>query len=309
MRLVVLLVCACFVSLLRAEDGSRLWLRMERNADAAEVRVERGTKRTATVDIAVRELEDYWKGDGKVVLRVAEDGPARDGFSIGRTEKEEMVLTSASGQGLLYAAYGLLRMQQVGDTLGVGLEGMSQYRYMTARTVANSINRDRNFITLNRGLMHGVMTDMAVITPDGAMVGYVVGCSERYSVVLPLLNTDFRTSGKIVGDDHFGSISWSGASPYEVDMTELSKYAEIEVGAEVVSSGLSHYFPADVKIGYVESFELNDSQTAYDVKIRLAADMTRLGNVILIENMDFGEMSTLEGEAESGQSAGMEMQP
>ena len=95
------------------------------------------------------------------------------------------------------------------DTLGVGLEGMSQYRYMTARTVANSINRDRNFITLNRGLMHGVMTDMAVITPDGAMVGYVVGCSERYSVVLPLLNTDFRTSGKIVGDDHFGSISWS----------------------------------------------------------------------------------------------------
>lgn len=120
MRLVVLLVCACFVSLLRAEDGSRLWLRMERNADAAEVRVERGTKRTATVDIAVRELEDYWKGDGKVVLRVAEDGPARDGFSIGRTEKEEMVLTSASGQGLLYAAYGLLRMQQVGDTLGVG---------------------------------------------------------------------------------------------------------------------------------------------------------------------------------------------
>lgn len=120
MRLVVLLVCACFVSLLRAEDGSRLWLRMERNADAAEVRVERGTKRTATVDIAVRELEDYWKGGGKVVLRVAEDGPARDGFSIGRTEKEEMVLTSASGQGLLYAAYGLLRMQQVGDTLGVG---------------------------------------------------------------------------------------------------------------------------------------------------------------------------------------------
>ena len=88
------------------------------------------------------------------------------------------------------------------DTLGVGLEGMSQYRYMTARTVANSINRDRNFITLNRGLSHGVMTDMAVITPDGAMVGYVVGCSERYSVVLPLLNTDFRTSGKIVGDDY-----------------------------------------------------------------------------------------------------------
>lgn len=195
------------------------------------------------------------------------------------------------------------------DTLGVGLEGMSQYRYMTARTVSNSINRDRNFITLNRGLAHGVMTDMAVITPDGAMVGYVVGCSERYSVVLPLLNTDFRTSGKIAGDEYFGSISWSGSTPYEVDMAELSKYADIEVGAEVVSSGLSHYFPAGIRIGYVESYELNDSQTAYDVKIRLATDMTRLGNVILIENMDFGEVSALEADAAAGRTETMEFQP
>ncbi|MCI5717328.1 MAG: rod shape-determining protein MreC [Alistipes sp.] len=195
------------------------------------------------------------------------------------------------------------------DTLGVGLENMSQYRYMTARVVSNSIHRDRNFITLNRGIMHGVMNDMAVITPDGAMVGYVVGCSERYSVVLPLLNTDFRTSGKIAGDDYFGSISWRGSSPYEVEMTELSKYAAIEEGAEVVSSGLSHFFPAGVKIGYVESFELNESQTAYDVTVRLATDMTRLGNVILIENMDFGEVSDLEADVEAGRTDRMEYQP
>lgn len=195
------------------------------------------------------------------------------------------------------------------DTLGMGLEGMSQYRYMTARVVSNTINRDRNFITLNRGVMHGVMNDMAVITPDGVMVGYVVGCSERYSVVLPLLNTGFRTSGKIAGDNYFGSITWRGTNPHEVDMTELSKYADIEVGAEVVSSGLSHYFPVDVKIGYVESFELNDSQTAYDVKIRLAADMTRLSNVILIENMDFGEVTQLEDDVEAGRTGKMEFEP
>lgn len=68
--------------------------------------------------------------------------------------------------------------------------------------------------------MHGVMTDMAdhyARRGDGGVCGRVLGA---YSVVLPLLNTDFRTSGKIVGDDHFGSISWSGSSPYEVDMTE-----------------------------------------------------------------------------------------
>ena len=174
------------------------------------------------------------------------------------------------------------------------VESLSQYRYTTARIISNSISRSRNFITLNRGLMHGVMEDMAVISPSGMMIGYVVGCSERYSVVLPMLNIDFRTSGKIAGDEHFGSISWSGNSPYKVEMTDLSKHADIEIGDEVVSAGLSHYFPEGVKIGYVESFEINDTQTSYSVTVRLAADMTKLNNVILIENIDYGEIKALE---------------
>lgn len=189
------------------------------------------------------------------------------------------------------------------DSMQLGIEELAQYRYTTARVVSNSISRERNYITLNRGMSHGVTENMAVITPDGVMVGYVVGCSERYSVVMPMLNIDFRTSGKIAGDDHFGSISWGGGSPYKVNMTELSKYADIEIGDEVVSSGLSHYFPEGVKIGSVESFRLNDSQTAYDVVIRLAADATRISNVILIENLDYGEASHLEESTAGGGAA------
>ena len=188
------------------------------------------------------------------------------------------------------------------DSLQPHIDELSQYRYTTARIVSNSIARDRNYITLNRGIMHGVTENMAVISPDGVMVGYVIGCSERYSV-MPLLNIDFRTSGKIAGDDHFGSISWGGGSPYKMEMTELSKYADIEVGDEVVSSGLSHYFPEGVKIGYVESYSLNDTQTAYDVVIRLAADVTKISNVIVIENLDYGEVSHLEDSATGGAAA------
>lgn len=171
---------------------------------------------------------------------------------------------------------------------------LSQYRYTTARIISNSISRSRNLITLNRGTMHGVVEDMAVISPSGMMIGYVIGCSERYSVVLPILNMDFRTSGKILGDEHFGSISWSGNSPYKVEMTDLSKHADIEIGDEVVSAGLSHYFPEGIKIGYVESYAINDTQTSYSVTVRLAADMTKLNNVILIENIDYGEIKALE---------------
>ena len=216
-----------------------------------------------------------------------------------RGENEALALRVAELENQL-ASYREKETNAITDSLSLDgiapamAESLAQYRYTTARIIANSISRSRNFITINRGLMHGVVEDMAVISPSGMMIGYVVGCSERYSVVMPMLNMDFRTSGKIAGDEHFGSISWSGSSPYKVEMTDLSKHADIEIGDEVVSAGLSHYFPEGVKIGYVESFEINDTQTSYSVTVRLAADMTKLNNVILIENIDYGEIKALE---------------
>ena len=206
-----------------------------------------------------------------------------------RENSENMVATGADS--LIFSEMDSLTAQN-----------LNKYRYMSARVIANSTNRLRNYITLNRGTMHGVVPHMGVITPDGMMVGYVAACSERYSVVIPMLNADYRTSGKIDGDNHIGSIRWNGNSPYKVEMEELSKKANIEVGNEVIGSGVSHYFPSDVriKIGYVDSYTLNESQTAYHVVIRLASDLSRLSNVILIENADYNEITDLEESVKSG---------
>ena len=200
------------------------------------------------------------------------------------------------------AAYREREANMATDTLSMGqidsafVEQLTQYSYTPARIISNTINRNRNFITLNRGRQHGIMADMAVITPDGSMVGYIVGCSDRYSVAISILNDKFTTSGKIVGDDHFGSITWNGRSPHKVQMSELTKYAEFEVGAPVVSSGLSHIFPEGVKIGVVESFSENDNQTSFDVVVRLAADMTKVSNVLVISNDGYIEATELEEE-------------
>ncbi|MBQ3581852.1 MAG: rod shape-determining protein MreC [Alistipes sp.] len=216
-----------------------------------------------------------------------------------RSENEMLATRVAELENTL-SFYREREAQQQTDTLTMVamdstlLASMSQYRYMTARVISNTVNSTQNFITINRGRQHGVMGDMAVVTPDGAMVGSVVECSERYSVVMPVLHTSFRTSGKIAGDEHFGSISWDGTSPHRVQMSELTKYSDFEIGAEVVSSGLSHIFPEGIRIGYVEERTENENHTSFDVEIRLAADMTRLSNVILIENTSYNEISELE---------------
>ncbi len=94
------------------------------------------------------------------------------------------------------------------DTVGSPLAG--PYRYTTARVVANSINKQENLLTLNKGRDFEVSPETAVVTPSGAMVGYIVSCSDRYSVAVSILNTSFRASGEVAGDGHFGSIYWDG---------------------------------------------------------------------------------------------------
>ena len=186
---------------------------------------------------------------------------------------------------------------QLLDSLGSEIE--TKYTYMTARVIRNSVGRMRNFITLNKGLRDGVETDMAVLTPSGAMVGYVISCSERYAVCISILNVDFNASGKLAGDGHSGSIYWDGKSTENVQMHELSKYAAVEVGDTVVSTGYSHFFPEDVAIGYVTSVSADQTTSSYDLELRLAADMTRLNDVVLIKNIDLYELEALEAEADS----------
>lgn len=178
------------------------------------------------------------------------------------------------------------------DTLASPLSG--PYHYTTARVVSNSVNRQENLITLNKGLDYGITPESAVITPSGAIAGYVVGCSDRYAVALSILNTSFRASGEVAGDGHFGSIYWDGFDAGHVCMRDLSKYASIERGDTIVSTSFSRYFPAGIPIGTVEEFELNETRTAYDVRIRLAADMTALHEVVVVKNQDSDEQRQLE---------------
>ncbi len=175
-------------------------------------------------------------------------------------------------------------------------EPVRQYEYDVARVISNSINSPHNYITLNKGTAQGITPNMGVVTPDGCMVGYTIACSENYSVVMPMLNVDFRNSGKLEGDNRIGAIVWNGVDPSHVTMNELPDYAQPSVGEEVYGSGLSHYFPVDMKvrIGYVESFTKGRNQTTFDVVVHLATDFASLDYVVLVRNKSFDEVTQLE---------------
>lgn len=174
----------------------------------------------------------------------------------------------------------------------------AKFVYMTAEVVSLSVNKLNNLMIIDKGMDDGVRTQMGVVSPRGAMVGYVVGCSNRYSAVLPIINTSFRSSGMLLGGNHSAPISWNGHGMYEVQLAGLSKYAKPEVGDTIVSTGHSNIFPRGILIGRVKQFEMNEIQTAYNIEVELATDISALHRVILIDNRDLDEIQNLRNETE-----------
>ncbi|MFI3304437.1 MAG: rod shape-determining protein MreC [Rikenellaceae bacterium] len=177
----------------------------------------------------------------------------------------------------------LLALLSYDDGLGV--------RYQASRVVSNTINKQRNYLVLNSGLQDGIRGGMAVVTPDREMVGVVVECSDSHAVVMSILNTQFRSSGELEGGgEHAGSIYWDGVNRYMVKMDDLSKYADIKVGDKIVTTGFSQIFPPGVVIGTVDSFELDQEGQSYRVNIDIAARMSAIREVLVVDDRSNAEV-------------------
>ncbi len=91
------------VTTARGEDGTRLWLRFDDSGQASV---------TGVAGVAMDELKQHWRG-GAVVLK-RQKGIAKDGYSI-LSDGGKSTIKASTDVGLLYGAFHLLRLQQMGS--------------------------------------------------------------------------------------------------------------------------------------------------------------------------------------------------
>lgn len=113
-RILSIFLCSAlfFATQMTAEDGSRLWLRQAKGADA-QVTVTH-SRPSPTLNIAVNELQQAWHGAPITLSITPNKQLVQDGFSIRQTDGK-VTLTSPTDIGLLYGAYHLLRLQETGQ--------------------------------------------------------------------------------------------------------------------------------------------------------------------------------------------------
>ncbi|MBE0652804.1 MAG: rod shape-determining protein MreC, partial [Bacteroidales bacterium] len=180
-------------------------------------------------------------------------GGARDYLFL-KEENQRLFLENTHLQNMLSAFTSdqdiFINDPQASDTL-LSTSG-GQYYYIPAEVINNSVNKQYNYITLNKGSNHGIEKDMAVIS-NGTVVGAIAGVSNNYSTVIPLLNRNFRVSSSIARNNYFGILEWDGLHTDLGKLREIPLHVGVQKGDSIVTSGYSAIFPPGIDIGTVES--------------------------------------------------------
>ena len=170
----------------------------------------------------------------------------------------------------------------------------TRYTYLNAKVINNSVNKQKNFLTLDRGSRSGVTIGMGVASPTG-VVGVIVGVSRNYSVAMSLLNTDFKLSASIARNDYFGSLAWDGRNHRYAQISEIPHHVAVTEGDTIVTSGYSAIYPPGLMAGTLTG-DFKKGGDFVTLKVLLSVDFKKLTNVYLIGSLSRDERKTLEEE-------------
>ena len=167
-----------------------------------------------------------------------------------------------------------------------------QYLHTSAEVIDNSINRQKNFFTINKGERQGIKVDMAVISAN-SVAGVIVGCSKNYSVAMSLLNLNFKLSARIKSNGYFGSLSWDGRDYRKAILSDIPQDAFVSIGDTIETTGYSAIFPEGIMVGTVTDFEKLGGDF-YKIKVGIKTNFKKLHFVDIIGNMKKTEVLELE---------------
>lgn len=140
-----LLICCCIPSFVLAEDGSQLWLRfphIKQGISSNQIFVKGNS---ATINIAKKELINYWQGQAVELKTDTSLKSLKDGFKI-NSDSKKITIISNTEIGLLYGVYHILRLQETkADTQNLNITEKPSY---DVRILNHWDNLDR---TVERG--------------------------------------------------------------------------------------------------------------------------------------------------------------
>ena len=166
-------------------------------------------------------------------------------------------------------------------------------KFITAKIINNSIHKRNNFITINKGERDGVVPGMGVICHNGVL-GIVHSSSDKYSLIISVLNKESAISICLKKQNNYGSLKWYGFNYREANIEGIPNHVNIEVGDTIITNGYSTIFPAGINIGKIIAHEKNSETGNQDIIIDLFTDFNNIEYAYIVSSDESIEQLKLE---------------
>jgi len=172
-----------------------------------------------------------------------------------------------------------------------------KYNYIVASVIDNSVSQNNNSLTLDRGSKAGVHPRMGVIGSENTgVVGIVRNVSRNYAEVMSILNRQTRINVAAQKNGAFGPLIWQSSDPRKMNLVDIPKHIELEIGDTIITSGYSQLFPRGVLVGTIDTLWPERGTNFWNIDVKLFNDMTKVSHVYIVENPDRLEITNLQEE-------------
>lgn len=162
-------------------------------------------------------------------------------------------------------------------------ESIRAFNPIQSTVIARNPDQWEEKIIIDKGEIHGVDVNMAVMTSQG-LIGKVI-LTTPYTSTVELLSTqnpNYRVSAVIADEQEvFGLIEGYDVQRKELILKRIDSEFEVKKGQKVTTSGLGGIFPKGILIGEVTEVTTDDyglTQLAY---VKPAASFSILDHVII----------------------------
>jgi rod shape-determining protein MreC len=175
------------------------------------------------------------------------------------------------------------------------LLSIQRYRYYDAKVVGSFVTNQNNYLTIHRGSNQGIARnkEWGVIGPEG-IAGRIVSVGDNYSVVMSVLNRQFKVYSMLKKGQESGTVSWDGDSPLFLKLINIPKSAKVAMGDTVVTSNVSDIYPPGIMVGTVAEIVDDKSSNFYTLKLKTATNFFNLQYVYVLEDLQKAERQKLE---------------
>lgn len=155
-----------------------------------------------------------------------------------------------------------------------------RYDMTLARVIGTDSNPLKQMVVIDKGEADGVKIGQTVIDENG-ILGQILNTSANTSRLV-FITDEQQSVAVIVARTGQRAMVSGGGMPNSLSLDYIFKSADVQVGDELISSGLGNRFPAGYKVGTISDIDTTRTDNFADIKVMPSASFLDSSYVLIL---------------------------